>query len=301
MTDTIDKETPIGRMVQGNPLEIITKNMKGQPLTDKQGNSRVEYFFAIAIAKTDPGLNPLLQHAQEVAQQAFPGGQAQLPTFSWKIVNGDDPVNKDKTGFPGHYIFKCKSGFPITCFSKGGKSVITDKEHIKRGYYLRAYISFKGNGETESPGLYINCKAVEMYAYGEEIAVGPNGEELFGQGPTTIPAGASDAPIATGGMPGATQVPGGVSSVPGMLGATGVPGTTTPGATGTPPATGTPGAIAPTGNFLNPQGPPAPGNPPKKTMTEKTGGLPYEAYVKQGWTDAQLIAHGYMQTDDIPY
>ena len=313
-----DIQTPVGRMVQGNPLEIITKNMKGAPLVDKQGNPKVEYFFAIAIAKTDPGLSAITQQAQAVALQSFPGGQSQQPNFSWKMVDGDAPENIAKTGFPGHIVFRCTSGFPITCFTKGGKSVITEKEYIKRGYYIRAIISFAGNGDTQRPGIYINCRAVEMYAYGEEIAIGPNGEQLFGQGPTTVPAGASAVPVAdvTGGMPGATQVPGGIPGATGVPG--GMPGTiempTPIGVPGVTAATISPGGMpgaagVPTGNFLNPQGPPpdtsqgppAPGNPPNKTMTEKAGGLPYEAYVKQGWTDAQLIAHGYMTTDDIPF
>ena len=302
MTGITEHQTPVGRVLQGNPLDVQTKGKNGRPLINKQGEPKVNYFFALGIAKTDPGLPAIFADAQAVAQRDFPRGDFQLPTFAWKILDGDDPKYKDKIGFPGHYVFKCTSGFPITCFTKGGMQIITDKEHIKRGYYGRAIISFKGNKETDKPGLYINTRAFELFAYGEEIQVGPSGEELFGQGPTTVPTGASAIPVAdaTGGMPGATQVPG-VSSAPGMLGAT-VPGV--------PEVM--PDMTAPTGNFLNPQGPPpaadvpaatppAPGNPPIKTMTPKAGGLPYEAYVKQGWTDAQLIAHGYMKTDDIPF
>ncbi|MCK5127598.1 MAG: DUF2815 family protein [candidate division Zixibacteria bacterium] len=282
MTEYIELQTPVGRLLQGHPLDVVTTNMNNRPLTDKQGNPRIEYFFRIAIAKTDPGLNAVVQQAQAVAAQAFPGGQSQLEHFSWKIIDGDLPAYKDKEGFPGHIIFRCTNGYPITCFSKGGRSIITEKEHIKRGYYIRAIISFKGNGETEKPGIYINCRAVEMFAYGEEIISGPSGEQLFGQGPAHIPAGIPETPVAgSAGMPGFAGVPG----------ATSVPGATQV------PAVGTPA----TGNFLNPSSPPAPGNPPIKTMTEKASNITYDAFIKEGWTDAQLIAHGYMRTDDIPF
>jgi len=47
--------TPVGRMVQGNPFDGRTKNREGRPLTFKDGSPRADYFFAIAIEKTNPG------------------------------------------------------------------------------------------------------------------------------------------------------------------------------------------------------------------------------------------------------
>lgn len=35
--------------------------------------------------------------------------------------------------------------------------------------------------------------------------------------------------------------------------------------------------------------------PPGYRMTERAAGHPYSTFVAAGWTDAQLIAHGYME------
>ena len=40
--------------------------------------------------------------------------------------------------------------------------------------------------------------------------------------------------------------------------------------------------------------PPAPDAEPVKTMTEKAGGTPYDEFIAKGWTDDQLVEHGYM-------
>ncbi len=36
-------------------------------------------------------------------------------------------------------------------------------------------------------------------------------------------------------------------------------------------------------------------NEPTKVMTEAAGGVTYDAYIAAGWTDEQLVEHGYMQ------
>ena len=41
--------------------------------------------------------------------------------------------------------------------------------------------------------------------------------------------------------------------------------------------------------------PPAPKPEPKKVMTAAAGGIAYEAYVKQGWSDQQLIDNNLME------
>ena len=35
-------------------------------------------------------------------------------------------------------------------------------------------------------------------------------------------------------------------------------------------------------------------------MTAKANGIAYDAYIQQGWTDATLIEHGYMQAPAGP-
>ncbi len=61
--------------------------------------------------------------------------------------------------------------------------------------------------------------------------------------------------------------------------------------------------VAPAPDFLNPGVTPAPPAPPAapvlptapaKVMTTKAAGQPYDQFIAAGWTDAQLIADGYM-------
>lgn len=40
---------------------------------------------------------------------------------------------------------------------------------------------------------------------------------------------------------------------------------------------------------------PAPPQPAAPVMTAKAAGVPYESFIAQGWTDATLVEHGYMQ------
>lgn len=64
--------------------------------------------------------------------------------------------------------------------------------------------------------------------------------------------------------------------------------------------------IAPDPGFLNgpgvtpaPPAPPAPMAAPGPAMTPKAAGQTHDQFIAAGWTDAQLIAQGYMINDDI--
>ena len=70
----VETLTPVGRMVQGDPFVANTTDMKGKPLTNKDGTARVEYFCAIAVPKTDAAVNEFWAKAQQVAAAGFPGG-----------------------------------------------------------------------------------------------------------------------------------------------------------------------------------------------------------------------------------
>lgn len=73
-----------------------------------------------------------------------------------------------------------------------------------------------------------------------------------------------------------------------------------------PPASAVPALpVAPNPAILTPPGattaappppaaPSAPAAPAARTMLPKAAGTPYEAFIAQGWTDANLVAHGYM-------
>ena len=49
-----------------------------------------------------------------------------------------------------------------------------------------------------------------------------------------------------------------------------------------------------TGSAPAPTPAPPPAPVPQKVMTEKAGGVSYEAFIAQGWSDEQLVANGYM-------
>jgi len=276
--------------------------MKGAPLTDKKGNPRSEYFFALAIPKTSPEWGPFWQQIATLAQQSYPNGEWNKPTFKWKYINGDSPEQADKEAFKGCHVIKLKSSFAPRVYTKGGTSQIVDPEQVKRGHYIRAYISIAPNLDAMYPGLYLNPNMVEFIAYGEEITSGPSGDEVFGAAPAAyVPPGASATPV--GGTPLATPggVPGGVASPPATPGAPPAgpaappAGPATPGAPPAGPAV--PGGVQPAQDFLR-----GPQPPLGYVMAPKAGNYTYAQYMQTGkWTDELLIAQGYLVKDDIPY
>lgn len=197
--------TVAGRMVQGNIFEPQTTDMKGNPLRDQKGNPKVQYFFALAVEKNSPEWAGVWQELSAIAQRDFPGGQSQKPDFSWKIVDGDKPENAGKEGFPGHWVFRFTSGFPIQAAADNGTRPILNKDEIKRGYYLRVWFKSQGNGDNMKPGIYLNPVGVLLIGYGQEITSGPDMAALAGsvQG-GYVPPGMQSSPVSQ-----PSQVPGG--------------------------------------------------------------------------------------------
>ena len=264
--------TPVGRMVAGDPLDKITTDQNGNPLTIKSGvnagKPTQKYYLAIAIPKTDPKLAELFQACQVEARKAFPSlfntnGQCLREDFAWKFDDGDSTkLNKnnirpcDKEGWPGHYIFHLSTFLPdpVKCYSKLTGSYFTEPGILKRGHYIMVNISIKGNDQAGNPGIYLNPHTVVMVAYGEEITYGPSVDEINAI-PVTLPPGASTTPLAPP-----------ISSLPlnGPVGPAGmaapaiptfplVPATPAP----TPAATAGvtyPSGVQPAPSFLNPPG-----------------------------------------------
>ena len=276
MSERVDILTPVGRLVQGHPFDANNTNMEGQPLTDKAGNPRVEYFFAVAIPKTDPAWPALWQKVQEVAQKGFPSGESGRPTFSWKYTDGD--TVPDKEGFAGCHVIKLKSSFAPRIFTKGGAAQIVDSGQIKRGDYVRVYLSVAPNGSSVQPGIYLNPSMVELVGYGEEIASGPAGDAVFGGAPVgALPAGASETPTAGApiAQPSVLVAPAPVAPAP----VAPAPAPVAP-----PVAPAAPAAtVQPAADFLKPVTP--------KATAE---GLTYDALKAANWTDEQMRASGYI-------
>ena len=280
--------TPVGRLVQGSPFEAQTLDAEGRPLVIKGGRSagqaRVSYFVAIAIPKTDPGVNALHAAIVDVARTAFPQffdaeGNCLNPKFAFKITDGDSTVPNakgrkpcDQEGFKGCWVFKFNNGFAPKCYTKGGAAVITSPTAIRPGYYIRVYATVAGNDSQQQPGVFLNCSMIELIGYGEEIVFGPSGEEVFGGAPVTaLPPGASAMPIAP-----ATAIP--------------MPPVAAP----LPPAAAPlPPAVRPAPDFLNPPGaPPMPPAPPVSESYVGTDGQvrPKAVYIAAGWTEAQIAS-----------
>lgn len=281
----IEITTPVGRLVQGHPMvRKPKKDRQGNVKLNDDGSQALEIFFAIAIAKGQETHWNQTEWGQKIHAQAqadWPNGEWQRQDFAWKIIDGDSPVpNKagripnQREGFPGHWVVTTSTRFEgVRCFHAGKYApyeVIQNKDEIKRGDYVRAVLSVKGNGPSESPGVYINPELFELTRAGVQIVSddGPDAATAFGSAPVSLPAGAQLAPEQAAVQQALTPVQ----------------QTPTPVQPDPTFAAGAAGAAPPP--------PPPPAGP---VMLPAAGGVTYEAYIAQGWTDALLIQHGYMQ------
>lgn len=236
--------TPVGRLVSGDCFKGKTTDAEGNPLMIKSGpnagKARTDYYFAIAIPKTDPGYEELKGKIYGEAKASFPNlfdaaGNCTNPNFAFKIIDGDSitPNSKgikpcDREGYKGNWVLSFSGSFAPRCYSKGGESVLTDPESIKRGYFIRVYGSVRGNGATQQPGVFLNHSMIELIGYGEEIKTGPDANAVFGAKPVaTLPPGATAAPVApaqpiatpqtASAVPGPVVAPAGVTPAPDFL------------------------------------------------------------------------------------
>lgn len=298
--------SPVGRLVQGHCFESQKTDQNGRPLTynsgPQAGQPREQWFIGLAVEKTNPEVDQFRARLHQIAQTGFPhlfdaAGACTHPQFAFKYVDGDgrDQSGKpfaDRTGFAGCWVFRFSSGYPPRVFTAGGAHVITDPSAVKRGHYIRVSGSAKPNGDHQKPGLFLNVDLIEHVAFGEEIVSGPDAQQVFGSAPPQhLPAGASSTPPAPSTAP--------------------APATTAPPAAAAPAAPAAPAAqppaatppVQPAPDFLNPPAggagaPPPPASaaapPAGPQMTDKAGGYTREQMHAAGWTDAQLIEHGYM-------
>jgi hypothetical protein len=326
---------PVGRLVSGDLYEPQKTDMQGNPLMIKTGNNagkeRVNYFFALAIAKTpgvghwgsEPGWG---QKIWALGHSFWPQGQAQNPRFAWKIDDGDSAVpneagrkNCDKEGYPGHWILKFGSMFATKVTDEQGNPMPTPGL-VKRGFYIEVWGSVESNGNIQKPGIYLNHTGVAYRAPGKEISAGQD-LRTVGFGKSPLPAGVTAGPPPSASPPppaGAAPVPPGAATAPPV-------GTTPPPPAGVPSASAPPAptAVAPNASFITPPAPgaqpaaaaappppaaapaPAAAPPPPAAALDLMGapagyrmanaaGPRYDAYRNQGWTDAQLLQQGHM-------
>ena len=316
---TINLTTPVGRIVQGDlskPQPVLDN--AGKQKVGRDGQPMIQHYFALAIPKT-PGHTHWAQtdwgkQIWDEGNRAHPNF-APHPTFSWKIEDGDSAIpnkkgklNRDREGFPGHWVLKFRSGFlPKTYNADGSAPVPADS--LKCGYYAQVNCSVAGN-TGESPGVYLNPNMVALSGYGPEIIAGPDAAEA-GFGAAPLPPGASATPVGglavttpgfpPGVAPIGTGVPTGAPVAAGPFAAPSAPVFSPP--PNTSPATATAGPVTTSPSnppvnpaFLAPPPPPASISmpPPPRALTAKAAGASYADLIKAGWTDALLVQHGMM-------
>jgi hypothetical protein len=309
----VDITSPVGRVVMGSLYTANTTDAEGKPLVVKNGPNtgqpRSNFFFALAIPK-EAGHTHWSQTAWGAAiwgvgHTAFPQA-AQSPTFAWKIEDGDSQVpNKrgrkpcDNEGWKGHWILKFSGGFAPKVYRQDGAGYVqvTEENYVTPGYFVEVAGTVDGNGSQSQPGIYLNHSMVCFRAYGPAIVFGPDVNEA-GFGQSALPAGASMTPPPSSiPMPAASAAP--TTAVPAMPP---IPVTPNPQFLQVPPNPSLPPASVP----AIPSFPAASADPPMPlppvpaspssgpSMTAKAAGASYQAFLSAGWTDANLIAQGYM-------
>jgi len=272
--------SPVGRFVQGDLFELNTKNMQGGERRNQKGELSPQAVCVLAIDKRDPGWPAFEASVRQVAAAGFPHlfpqgatGPCTLPTFSFKIQDGDgvDGLGRPNSGKPGHagcWIVKFTSGYLPKVYPKGQfgpHQQISDRSVVKLGYYIRVGYTLQANGNQTKPGVFVNHTFIEHVAYGDEIILGPSAADVFGAvAPAYLPPGASATPV--------------LGNVPAS-----VLGAATPSLAAAPPSTASPGDAGPYAGYRV---------PPARVMTPAAQGIPYEAYVAQGWTEDTLRAAG---------
>jgi hypothetical protein len=316
--NAVEFMSPAGRLVQGSLFIPSKTDMYNRPLLNKKGEPRVNYFISVAIPKKDVSFvnNQLIPHkaiqggyvlnwalvlsvASKLFPSYFPGGKCVYPTFSFKITDGDSEIPnakgvkpKDRDGWAGCWIIRFNNGFAPKIFTRGGKTMITDPNAIKPGYWIRVHGTCAGNNNMEKPGVFLNMTAVELVGAGEEIHFGDSGD-AFSADPADLPEGASEIPteasVFTPPMSGNTPPPP-------------MPGNTPP-----PPL---PTNVMPAPDFLTPKPgltsapvtlpPPPPGSPTPASMQTPpppvavkyiANGNVYtaEELKKSGWQESQIL------------
>ncbi len=326
MAQKVNITSPVGRIVMGSLYDPSTTDAEGKPLVVKTGPNagqpRVNYFFALAIPKgAEPhwAHTPWGQQIWNVGNQAFPNA-AQSPAFAWKIEDGDSQIpNKkgrkpcDNEGWRGHWILKFSGGFAPKVYQQEGAGYVQvmQKDFCKPGYFVEVAFSVDGNGSQSQPGVYINHSMVCFRAYGPEISFGPDVASAgFGAAPLpagatmTPPAGAIPLPQAPAAapaayapppLPGVPQIPGAVAAPLPQGGFVPTPSAPAPGAPAPIPVTPNPGFVqVPPPAPAAPMAPPPAPAAPVRQMTAAANGVPYEAYIARGWTDALLVQNGLM-------
>lgn len=195
-----------GDLFKGQPQTDFNTKL---PKLDSTGKQKVQYGFGLAVAKTDPELQGLMQVMQSEAMQIYPNGHIP-PSFAFKYKDGDGiddkgiPFNK-RDGYMNHMVFALTTNLPIKFFKYENGNNVQVNEGIKCGDYVRVQVNIKAHGAIGQgkPGMYLNPMAVQLIGYGAEIvSTGVDADSIFGNVAPAVPQGASSIPVApTGAFP----------------------------------------------------------------------------------------------------
>jgi len=282
---------PVGRFIGGSLKDLHgrTETDGKTPKLGADGKQMMACNFGVAIPKT-PGhthwaQTPWGAEMLNIAKAAEPVLH-QSAAYAYKVIDGDDArPNKNgkvpamQEGYAGNWILWFSQGWlPKQCNADG--SVELQPGTILPGQYVQVQGDVASNGAKppNTPGLYLNPKAVALVADGPRITTESVDTTKIGFGQAPLPAGAIPLQPAVAGFPGQpTGVPaaGGVPAAPFEQMA---PATT---------------AVTPNAGFMVP--PPAAITPPPvgPIMTAAAQGT-YEQYLAAGWNDAQMRAAGFL-------
>lgn len=301
--------TPIGRMLFGDVYDPDTEDYDGNPLVIKngpdKGKSTVRYNIGIAFPK-NPGeihwaSSPFGAIVWAQGHRDHPES-AKRDDFAWKATDGDSAkpgkpyrgkpskAPKDKTGFPGHWVFAFGGSNEPKVLKADLSEYILDKGVVHLGDAIQIVGDVIGN-EGASPGVYLNYRAIIWHGMHRDGRIVSNGvdldelrKQLAGQ---AVPTYVVTGPL----MPAIPPVNNGAPPPPPAMVQQQVPQVPVQPAVGFIPAV--PGSV--------PSVPVAPGAtlppPPPPTgpqLTAKANGNTYAAMIAGGWTDANLKLHGYM-------
>jgi hypothetical protein len=282
--------TPVGRLVAGSLYKGKNTDAEGRPLVVKSGPNagqpRLDYYFAIAIPKGNESHWRETQWGGIIwaAGHAGMATAGQNPKFAWKVMDGSSEIPNaknirpcDREGWAGNWIVHFSSSYASKVYSADGSKLIPEPDFVKLGYFVQVNADVTFNGSMQQPGVFLSHHMVAFSAYGEEIYIGPD-PAAAGFGAAPLPAGATTTPPAQFAPAEPPQLP--------PPAAAPAPVTPNPAFLNVPAAT--PAPVAP------PPAAPVPPAAPARVMTAKAGGATYESFVASGWSDAQLIEHGYM-------
>lgn len=312
----------VGRFVGGSVYVPKTHDEEtNQRYTFKsgrlQGQNQDRFSVGLAVAKTKHHWSEEPIWGGTIwteGHTAWPQGQAQQPTFSWKVQDGDSTIPNgnqkrpcDQPGYAGHWILWFTSMFP-----EGGKPQVAvavtgpavwngQPDLCVPGDFIEVDGSVAGNESLKKPGVYLNLGAVCLRGYHPDGRIISNRVNLSQFGAAPLPAGATTMPSGNVLAPAIPAAPAAPAVPPTTPGAPPVPAT--PAAAPAAPPAPAPVAVVPNAAVLGAPSPvttppppvvapPAPVAAPAVPVMKNGGD--YAAHIAKGWTDEMMRAEGWL-------